>query len=148
MTEVFAERAIFGVIDGTETKVVVRIQAPEQDDQVGGDWLCRFTFHADDHAPVLEDGAGHGIDGIQALIGALHAVGWTLDRSNVEWSMFSEEDLHDQAIIQFREDGFPRAGLSVMFLGSAFRKRIESYVEGEKLEALKSVSRPKRPPTP
>ena len=109
MTEVFAERVIFGVIDGTETKVVVRVRAPERD--AGGDWLCRFTFHADDYAPDLEDGSGHGIDGIQALIGALHGVAWTLDRSDVEWSMFSEEELHDQAIIQFREDGFSTRAL-------------------------------------
>ena len=144
MTQVVAERPIYGIIDGAEIKVIVRVWSPEHGD--GGDALCRYSFSADIASLALKDGAGHGVDEMQALIQALHGIGWTLDQSGIEWSMFPEEQLHAAYdATPIREDGFPRAGLSMMFFGKAFRKRIENYVEGEKIEAVKLLSKLKKP---
>ena len=145
MTQVVAERMIYGTINGVENKVIVRLWSPEPVDD--GSSLCRYSFEADVTSLPLEDGAGHGFDDVQALIQALYGIGWTMDQSGIEWSMFPEEQLRDAYDgIPIREDGFPRAGLSVMFCGTSFRKRIESYVEGEKIEAMKLLPKLKKPP--
>ncbi|WP_158918728.1 hypothetical protein [Caulobacter sp. S45] len=145
MTPIAAERSIYGTVDEVEIKVVVRLLTPEQTEE--GRALCRYTFQTDSDKVALTDGIAYGVDSMQALIEALHGVGWTLDRSGVEWSMFSEEELQADESNGLREDGFPRAGLSVMFLGADVRKRIQSYVEGEKLIAMKSLPKPRRKPT-
>jgi hypothetical protein len=135
MAEIIAERPIFATVNGSETQALVRLWKPLQTG--AGDWSCRFTFQTDSEAIELKDGAAGGVDAMQALIEPFHGVAHRLDRSGIEWSMFSEETLRSDVAAARTpiDDGFPRAGLSVMFLGTPFRKRMEAYVENAKAEA-------------
>ena len=51
--------------------------------------------------------------------------------------MFSAEEAAADGVT-FREDGFPRADLNVMFLGMEFRTRMRSYVAGEVDQAMRA----------
>ena len=137
MDQGIAERAIYGTVDGAEVKVQVCIGVPHQEGE--GHWSCSYTFGVGDHAVALKSGTAGGVDGVQALLNALHGVGHVLDRSGIEWAMFSAEDAAADGV-PFREDGFPRADLNVMFLGTAFRTRMRTYVAGEAEQALKARS--------
>jgi len=57
----------------------------------------------------------------------------------IEWAMFSAEEAATDGVT-VREDGFPRADLNVMFLGTAFRTRMRAYVAGEAEQAMKTRS--------
>ena len=137
MGQTIAERAIYGTVDGAEVRVQVCIGAPHQEGE--SDWSCSYVFNVGDYAIVLKSGTAWGVDGVQAILNALHGAGHALDRSGVEWSMFSAEELAADRST-FREDGFPRADLNVMFLGTAFRTRMRSYVAGEAEQAMKARS--------
>lgn len=141
MAEIIAERSIFATVDGSEKQALVRLWKPVQNGNE--DWSCRFTFQTDNEEIAFKDGTAGGVDAMQALIEAFHGIADRLDRSGIEWSMFSEETLRSDVAAGRTpiEDGFPRAGLSVMFLGTAFRKRMEAYIEKERTEALPSRPR-------
>lgn len=142
MTEVIAERKLYGEVEGIETEITVKIWKPEF---IAGKhrphWECRFTFS--NVVPVLEDFPGHGVDSVQALHMALTLIGKALDESGIEWSMFpsSKDDPYGG---ELREDGFPRPEFDIQFLGTTFRKRMQFLVEAEKLAALARRPKPKQ----
>ena len=112
MDQIIAERAIYGIVNEAEVKVQVYIGAPNQ--QGEGHWSCSYGFDVGDHLVTLKSGTTGGVDAVQALLNALHGVGDVLDRSGIEWAMFSAEEAAADRI-PFREYGFPRAGLNAMF---------------------------------
>jgi len=81
MDETIAERAIYGIADGAEVKVQVCIGVPYQEGE--GQWSCSYAFGVGDHAVALKSGTAGGVDGVQALLNALHGVGHVLDRSGI-----------------------------------------------------------------
>jgi len=133
MTSIIAERLLHGTSSNAQLKVLVRLWAPAEEGEA--DWSCKFTFEMQNEAPLLKDGSGRGVDSIQALLSGIYGVSHTLDKSEIEWSMFSAEELatEERPVI---DDGFPRSSLNPMFIGTAFRKQMEELVEGRTIEAL------------
>jgi len=137
MDRTIAERVIYGSYEGADISVRVCIDAPTQ---VGdADWRCSYAFHVGDQPVALKGGKAGGVDSVQALLNALHGVGYVLDRSGIEWSMFSSEQAAAEGVL-LHDDGFPRADLNVTFLGAAFRKRMQAHVAGEAEQAMKARS--------
>ena len=129
MASLVAERLLYGVVEGQNTKVTVRVWTPELVDSA--DTRCRFTFHSQHGQLPLLDGEAHGVDGVQALIEAFHGIGRALDDSGVEWSAFPDGKV--------QADGFPRVELSVSYYEPSFRQRMQTYVRDAKLEELKQA---------
>jgi hypothetical protein len=147
MTEIIAERKLYGEVDGTETEITVTIWKPEL---IAGKhhpcWRCQVTYSNAGGVPELEDYSGPaGYDSVQALHNALTLIGKALDNSGIEWSMFPSSE--DEYGGELREDGFPRPEFDIQFLGTAFRKRMQFVVEAEKLAALARRRKPKQPVT-
>ena len=141
MTEIIAERPVYGIFDGTQIRVLARLWTPEQISDE--EWRCRFTFEADSRSIALEDGWAGGIDAMQALIQALQGIGVTLDDSGIEWDAFPD-DAHDQPRELIRDHFFPHPTVIPSYLGSAFRKRMESYVESETTKEVHAQSEARR----
>ncbi|WP_375383047.1 DUF6968 family protein [uncultured Sphingomonas sp.] len=142
MTTLIAERSVYGVVDGVEVEVSIKLHAPEVDDR--DNWSCRYTFHTDCPALALKERSPGGVDGVQALVSALHGIGYDLDKSGIEWSMFPESEYTGTGTLLRLDDGFPRAGLGPGMLGAAFRKRMEHYVTAEREKALETIVANKR----
>ena len=137
MTSIIAERLLHGTSSNAQLKVLVRLWTPKEECEA--DWSCKFTFEMENEAASLKDGLGRGVDSIQALLSGLYGVSHTLDKSGIEWSMFSAEELATEKHPVI-DDGFPRSSLNPMFIGSAFRKQMEGLVEARTIETL-NVSR-------
>lgn len=149
MNQPLAERDLYGFVDGTELRIVVRLWPPEPYDESAeetGSWKCRFTFEGASSVSGLVDGFGAGEDKVQAIFIAMEAVGGRLDRSGIDWSTFPDAARGLNGRILPREDGFPRAELNPMFHGGSFRRRMQAMVEGETYAQSIAVDHDHRPP--
>ncbi|AUX23766.1 hypothetical protein SOCEGT47_042960 [Sorangium cellulosum] len=109
-----AERRLT-VVDDPGRSVVIAIGQPLEVQP--GEWACPFTIRG---IPEPRSDRGLGIDGVSALLNALHAIRFALEASGVRVSWEGGEP---------GDTGFPR--LMHYAFGFAFSQRMEQLIDEE-----------------
>lgn len=115
MEELIAERRLW--VEGEPDKaVILRIGKPRPDPK--GDWVC--PVHVQGLLNDTQQQSGYGVDAVQALMNALEAARYMLDRSGLAltWSGGEPGDA-----------GVPR--LVPAFFGLTFARTIEAHIDRE-----------------